>query len=133
MNFAPYLFGESVTDIWGMSLLPGDVEYINDTVSRDRQLALFADATLNLTPQVKFNVGVRYAQTHFDFVNYADGPLNFGASGGSGNENEHPLTPRLGLSFQADAGNLFYISAARGYRMGGAQCTVSGIDLPSRS
>ncbi|MBS0385515.1 MAG: TonB-dependent receptor, partial [Proteobacteria bacterium] len=120
VNISPFLFGESVTDIWGMGLLPGNVEYINDTVSHDRQLALFADATLNLTRRLKLDAGVRYAWTHFDFVNYADGPLNFGASGGSGSENERPLTPRLGLSFQADADNLFYASVARGYRPGGA-------------
>ncbi len=120
VNIVPFLFGESVTDIWGMGLLPGDVEYVNDTVSHDRQLALFADATLNLTPRLKLDAGVRYAWTQFSFVNSADGPLNFGASGGSGSEREHPLTPRLGLSYQADADNLFYVSAARGYRVGGA-------------
>ena len=117
---AQYLFGESITDIWGMGLLNGNIEYVNDTKGDDRQLAAFFDATLNLTDKLRLNAGLRYAMTHFDFVNHSDGPLNFGPAGGSGQQNERPLTPKVGLAYQFDADDLLYLTAARGFRMGGA-------------
>jgi outer membrane receptor protein involved in Fe transport len=117
---AQYLFGESMTDIWGMGLLNGNIEYINDTKGDDRQVAAFFDATLNLTDKLRLNAGLRYARTHFDFVNHSDGPLNFGPAGGSGAQNESPLTPKVGLAYQFDADDLLYLSAAKGFRIGGA-------------
>jgi iron complex outermembrane recepter protein len=132
-GIAPFLFGESVSDIWGQDLPPSSIEYSNDTVSHDRQLALFADTTLKLTQRLKLNAGLRYAWTHFDFSNHANGLFNFGASGGSGSENEYPLTPKVGLSYQADNDNLFYASASQGYRSGGANApfpqTICQADL----
>jgi outer membrane receptor protein involved in Fe transport len=106
--------------ILGMGLADRDVEYVNDTTSHDRQLAGFFDATLKLTEKWKFDAGLRYAVTHFAFVNGADGPLNFGHTGGAGAEDERPATPKLTLSYQADAHNLFYLTASKGFRIGGA-------------
>ncbi len=115
-----YLFGETMMDAWGEALLPGGDDYINDTLGHDRQIALFADGAFRLTDQLKLTAGLRYAWTHFDFKNSADGPQNLGPSGGDGRQNETPITPKVGLSWQADSNNLFYATAAKGYRIGGA-------------
>jgi iron complex outermembrane recepter protein len=37
----------------------------------------------------------------------------------SGKQNETPITPKVGVSYQADPDNLFYASAAKGFRVGG--------------
>ena len=50
-------------------LLPNGDDYINDTQSHDRQVALFFDGTYNITEALKLEVGLRYAWTHFDFHN----------------------------------------------------------------
>jgi iron complex outermembrane recepter protein len=117
---AQYLFGETMDDIWGMGLPASNIEYINDTISHDRQAALFADATFAITDTVKLNGALRYAATHFEFTNYSDGPLNFGRAGGGGQQDEQPLTPKIGVSYQPSVDDLFYVSAAKGYRIGGA-------------
>jgi outer membrane receptor protein involved in Fe transport len=69
---------------------------------------------------LKLEGGLRYASTHFDFTNFGDGAQNFGRTEGSGKEDEHPLTPKVSLQFQADDNNLFYATYSKGYREGGA-------------
>jgi len=115
-----YLWDETVLQAWGENLLPNGDDYINDTLSHDRQIAGFADATYAFTEQWKLELGVRYALTHFDFVNYADGPQNFGPSGGSGKHDETPLTPKISLDYQVTPDDLLYATIAKGYRIGGA-------------
>ncbi|VFR31916.1 TonB-dependent receptor [plant metagenome] len=44
----------------------------------------------------------------------------------SNSGSESPVTPKLGLSYQYDSNNMFYATAARGYRIGGAQARVPG-------
>ena len=115
-----YLWGESMMDAWGEELLPNGDDYINNTKGHDRQIALFADGAFKITDQLKVTAGIRYAWTHFDFVNAADGAQNFGPSGGTGKQDETPVTPKVGVSYQADPDNLFYATVAKGYRIGGA-------------
>jgi outer membrane receptor protein involved in Fe transport len=117
---AQYLFGKSQDEIWGLPLLPGNIEYINDTISRDRQLAAFGEVTMNVTEQWKVITGLRYTDAHFEYSNYADGTLNFGRSGGAGETDEDPITPKIGLSYTPDERTLYYANAAKGFRIGGA-------------
>lgn len=129
-----YLWSETVYKAWGEKLLPNGDDYINDSLSHDEQIAGFADASYAFTEQWKLEAGVRYARTHFDFVNSADGPQNFGPSGGSGAENGYPLTPKVSLDYQITPDDLVYASIAKGFRIGGANppfplraCGVSSV------
>jgi outer membrane receptor protein involved in Fe transport len=115
-----YLWSETVLQAWGESLLPNGDDYINDTLAHDSQIAIFADATYAFTDQWKLEAGIRLARTHFDFVNYADGPQNFGPSGGAGKESETPFTPKVSLDYQVTPDDLLYTTIAEGYRIGGA-------------
>ncbi|HEY3638531.1 MAG TPA: TonB-dependent receptor [Rhizomicrobium sp.] len=115
-----YLWNESVLQAWSENLLPNGDDYINDTLAHDSQIAAFADATYAFTDQWKLEGGLRYARTHFDFTNYADGPQNFGPSSGNGKESESPITPKISVDFQATPDDLIYATVAEGYRIGGA-------------
>ena len=115
-----YLWHETVLQAWGENLLANGDDYINDTLGHDSQIAVFADATYAFTDQWKFEAGLRYARTHFSFVNYANGPQNFGPSSGSGAEGETPVTPKVSVDFQATPDDLLYATVAEGYRIGGA-------------
>ncbi len=117
----PLLFGTSVADFsLGNDLLPNGDSYINTTNGKDRQVALFADATYAITSRLKASVGLRYAFTKFSFTNFADGPQNLGPSDGTGSKSERPFTPKFGLSFQATQDALYYATVSKGYRIGGA-------------
>jgi outer membrane receptor protein involved in Fe transport len=115
-----YLWNETVLQAWSENLLPNGDDYINDTLAHDSQIAAFADATYAFTDQWKLEAGLRYARTHFDFVNYANGPQNFGPSSGTGGESESPITPKVSVDFQVTADDLIYTTIAEGYRIGGA-------------
>ncbi len=115
-----YLWSETVLQAWSENLLPNGDDYINDTLAHDEQIAGFADATYSITDQWKVEAGLRFAHTHFDFTNYADGPQNFGPSSGSGQQGETPFTPKLSLDYQVTPDDLLYATAAKGYRIGGA-------------
>jgi iron complex outermembrane receptor protein len=115
-----YLWDETVLQAWDENLLPNGDDYINDTLSHDSQIAGFADATYSFTDQWKLEAGLRVAHTHFDFINYANGPQNFGLTGGSGGESELPVTPKVSVDFQATPDDLIYATVAEGYRIGGA-------------
>jgi outer membrane receptor protein involved in Fe transport len=115
-----YLWDETVLEAWGENLLPNGDDYINDTRAHDSQVAAFADATYKFTEQWKLEWGLRVAHTHFDFVNFANGPQNFGPSGGNGAQDETPVTPKLSVDFQATPDDLLYATVAEGYRIGGA-------------
>ena len=97
------LWNEDMITAWGEDLLPNGDDYINDTQAHDRQIALFADGTYTITEQLKLEVGVRYAWTHFDFHNLNDGPQDLLDNGGvpatvSGSKDEKPFTPKVGLN-----------------------------------
>jgi outer membrane receptor protein involved in Fe transport len=119
------LWNEDMITAWGENLLPNGDDYINDTRAHDRQIALFADATYSITDQLKIEAGLRFAWTHFDFINSNDGAQDLLDNGGvpavtKGSKNEKPLTPKVTLTYQANPDDLFYLTAAKGYRIGGA-------------
>ena len=102
-------WGEDMITAWGENLLPNGDDYIKDTRSHDRQIALYADATYQITDKLKAEVGLRFAWTHFDFVSLDDGPQDLLDNGGvpnitSGGKNETPLTPKFSLVLPGDPG-----------------------------
>jgi outer membrane receptor protein involved in Fe transport len=120
-----YLWGEDMLTAWGENLLPGGVDYDNNTRAEDQEEALFADATWSITRHFRLEVGVRYAWTHFRFINSNDGAQDLLDDGGApaiatGSENERPFTPKATLTWQATPDDLVYGTVSKGFRIGGA-------------
>ncbi len=117
-----YLWGLTMQQGWGEDLLPNGDDYINDTRGHEHQTAAFVNATYGIIPDVlKLQVGARIAQTHFDFSNFSDGAQNFGPLQGTpGKKNETPFTPMANLTWQINDDYMVYATAAKGYRIGGA-------------
>ena len=120
-----FLWGESMQDAWGQDLLPGNLNYTSTITAHDEQGAIFANVNYKITDTLKIDAGLRVAIAHFDYSAYSDGPTYIYDNGGvpvtaGSSKNEHPLTPKITVSWQADAGNLFYATYAKGYRVGGA-------------
>ena len=120
-----YLWGEDMITAWGQGLLPNGDDYLNDTTGHDRQVALFFDGTYAITDQLKFNVGVRYAWTHFDYHNLNTGAQDLLDDGGapaivSGSKDETPFTPKVNLTYQFTRDDMVYGTISKGYRIGGA-------------
>ena len=103
--------------------------FVVDQHYKDVQIAAFAQGDVHLSKQWIATLGYRIAHidTHFNASLAGSAPL-------SANPTANPTTPRVALSFQANADNLVYASASKGYRIGGGNsplpvgCTGSGFN-----
>ena len=128
--------GLTVEDLYGIPLLPGDIAYLDNFHTVDKQIAGFGEVTYEVLDGLKLTAGVRVARTTLDFSTTRDGPAQGGPGSDRGTQKETPVTPKFSVAYQADANNLFYATAAKGFRVGGvnraiptnAQC---GPDLES--
>jgi iron complex outermembrane recepter protein len=133
------LFGQTATGAgaFGSScggvcpLVQGGYSYYNYNTGHDRQAALFGEFNYNIIDRVKLTAGARVAKTAFDFTHYADGTQNGGPTLSSGNKEETPFTPKLGVSFQADPNNLYYFTYAKGFRTGGDNAPIPQVLCPT--
>jgi len=129
------LFGTSATDPagngFGFPLVKGGYSYYNYNTGHDRQAALFGEFNYEVIDRVKLTLGARIAKTAFDFTHYADGSQNGGPSLNSGNKEETPFTPKVGVSFQADPNDLYYFTYAKGFRTGGDNAPIQQLLCPS--
>jgi outer membrane receptor protein involved in Fe transport len=116
-----YLWGDTIENVWGEGLLPNGDDYINHTEGHEWQAAVFGNATIAITPDLKLQIGARVAKTHFDFSNFANGAQNGGFTGpDSGKQDETPFTPMTSLTWQFTPDDMVYATVAKGYRIGGA-------------
>lgn len=110
--------------VFGDALDPG--------IIREKQLAGFAQADFKVTDKLKLTAGVRVARADVNiyFNNYGPivGPTPVVASA---EQKETPVTPKVGISYQATEDTLLYASAAKGYRTGGGNPEIgAGCNLP---
>jgi len=101
-------------------LAPATLVYSGPYEAIDRQIAVFGQTDLSLTDTIKLTTGLRVASIrssgHEYFVGALVGPV---PSDVTSSVKETPVTPKVGLSWQPDADDMFYVSAAKGYRVGG--------------
>jgi outer membrane receptor protein involved in Fe transport len=94
----------------------------------DKQIALFGELTYKLTDTLKATVGLRVSKVDFTGTTFQGGPFLGTPDGGtSASSSEKPVTPKAVLSWQPDKDNLFYVSASKGYRVGGVNVGVGTI------
>jgi len=118
-------FGVSFNTFFGQPLIDGKYTSVLDkAVSIDKQWAAFGQVDFKITQKLKLTAGLRAARTTFDASAAFSGPVVGPPVNDKGGQKESPVTPKIGLSYQADTRNLFYASAAKGYRVGGYNFAV---------
>jgi iron complex outermembrane receptor protein len=107
--------------------------FFQDTISRDKQTAAFGQADLTIVNGLKLTAGIRVARLDYTNTSVADGFIagNPAVPRYTTSGSEKPVTPRFGLSYQVDERNLYYVSAAKGYRLGGANAPQSFCSEPT--
>jgi iron complex outermembrane receptor protein len=121
----------TATGSFGAPLAQGGYSYFNYNTGHDRQAALFGEASYEVIDRVKLTVGARVAKTAFDFTHFATGTQNGTTTLNSGNKEETPFTPKIGVSFQADPNDLYYFTYAKGFRTGGDNAPIPSLLCPS--
>jgi len=95
------------------------VEDHDATVIDQSRLEGFGQIGLRITKRLTASAGLRTGRTSYDWVIEAPSIIRDGAS-------ETWVTPRFNLSYQTEAGNLFYMTVAKGYRSGGVYPPLAG-------
>ena len=105
---------------------PGGEIFFNPTNRLvDKQIALFGEATYTLTDTVSATAGLRLSKVDFTGSIYQGGPfLGTPPVTSSASSSEKPVTPKAEVSWHPDRNNLYYVSATKGYRVGGVNVGV---------
>jgi iron complex outermembrane recepter protein len=104
--------------------------YNYDETNKDDQIAGYAQADLHLSSQWTLTLGERIARVQTDFRELVVPNLFFevGIPPVSTSEvKQTPSTPKIALTYQLDPNNLFYASAAEGFRIGGGNAGLASI------
>jgi iron complex outermembrane recepter protein len=114
------LYGVSWNSAVG-PLLPGG--YLLKTPyawALDKQLAGYGQLDWKVIDVLTLTAGVRVSNADASGAQYSAGPeIGPTPATASGSTTEHPVTPKFGLSYQPSPDALYYVSAAKGYRIGG--------------
>ena len=105
---------------------PGGEIFFNPTNRFiDKQIALFGEATFKFTDTLSATAGLRLSKVDFTGSIYQGGPfLGTPPEISSASSSEKPVTPKAEVSWHPDHNNLYYVSATKGYRVGGVNVGV---------
>ena len=93
----------------------------------DRQFAAFAEVTAKLTDALGFIAGLRYSKLGVEStLRYTTaGLLGIGSVNSTNSTSDRPITPRFVFQYKPENGQMYYISAAKGFRPGGVNVPLS--------
>ena len=105
--------------------LGGNTSYTEHDLFRTTEQALYGEASYKVLPDVTASMGLRATRTTASFDSTLDGWWSGGRTRYTGSSTEHPITPKLGLSWQATPDSLWYATASEGFRPGGANPSLA--------
>ncbi|MXW51510.1 MAG: TonB-dependent receptor [Gammaproteobacteria bacterium] len=109
----------------GVIPLASDDLFLSTTVRERSEIALFAQATYALTETLSLVVGLRAYEFDFENTDTLGGPLVGGAVETENDTDENGVLPKVRLEYRPNNGNaLFFATASKGFRMGGANFPV---------
>lgn len=130
------VYGAPIEDIFGVGLTDGKYSATIDQWAKDKQSAIFGQIDYSFTEHLKGTLGLRVAKTTLEFFRQFGGPLLCVACDGSvettggKTPSSHPVTPKVGLSYEPDSHSLYYFSAGKGFRVGGVNNPSVATDRP---
>ncbi len=113
---------------FGEAPVAGKYSYLQNIHVTETDKAAFGNLTYAITPTIKAAVGLRVAQSGYSYNDFQDGP--YGPEAPTyyhGSQTDTPVTPRFSLSWQISPEQMAYATAAKGYRIGGANESVLGV------
>ena len=101
--------------------------FIEDEPHSGNEVAEFGDLTYTPIPALELSAGVRGATLGYTNTYVANGWINGGPSDSPTSHREHAVTPRYTAKYKITDDTMVYASAAKGYRIGGANQTLPPI------
>ena len=97
----------------------GDNLYFAATATQTRQVAGFAEVSYDLVPSLTATAGLRVSRTRRSIQTTRDGLVFGGLTTFGGGFRETSTTPKFNISYKLTSDALFYVQAAKGFRIGG--------------
>ena len=120
------VYGLPPERIFGVPLLPGNLEYYRDHDMTDNEVAAYGEATFSVTDKFKLIGGLRLSRTDLDYSQITAGPISgisvpTIANGGIilGQIAEKQVSPKVGFQYFYDGSNSIFGTISSGYRVGG--------------
>jgi iron complex outermembrane receptor protein len=105
---------------FGQPLADGLYTFVADPIiARDDQMALFTQLDYALTDKLTLIAGLRMSKTEVEATADYRGPVVGPPVSDSGSQEEEPITPKFGISYDINDDNMVYATAAKGFRIGG--------------
>ena len=103
---------------------PSDVPAANifflNRLAETQQFAGFVELSYAFTEELTATAGVRVSKADRENLNIQDGIVSGGRTERGGAFDESSTTPKFNLSYKPSENTLFYVQAAKGFRIGGA-------------
>jgi outer membrane receptor protein involved in Fe transport len=103
----------------------GNLSYTENDHFKTTEQALYGEASYKLAPDLTASVGLRLTRTTASFDSTLGGWWSGGPGYYTGASEEHPVTPKFGLSYQATPESLYYVTVSKGFRPGGANSSLA--------
>jgi outer membrane receptor protein involved in Fe transport len=105
----------------------GAPAFTEDVPHSSNEVAEFGDLTYTPISAVELSAGIRGATLGFKHAYVADGWINGGPSDSPTEHREHAVTPRYTAKYKITDDAMVYASAAKGFRIGGANSVLPPI------
>jgi len=99
---------------------PNDLVYYANSVFINEERAAFGQLSYRITPALKATAGLRYEKATESLAFDSDGFLSAGTPPSDQSVSGNATTPRFALAYDVSAQSMVYASAAKGFRVGGA-------------
>lgn len=114
-------YGIPLEALAGVGLVDGRYSLDSTNYSKAEQTALYGHADMKLTDTLALGLGLRAARAKATYAEEDSGPAYFAPTRiFAGSQSATPVTPQLSVKYQFAHSSMVYASAAKGYRLGGA-------------
>jgi outer membrane receptor protein involved in Fe transport len=112
-------FGVPISQVLGSDPYLGQWVAFNDVNTKSEEIALFGNVDFDITEKLKLTMAGRTTSYDQHITSFIAGPFNGGAQFFESDASGSPFTPKVSLSYQANDNTMYYVTAAKGFRIGG--------------
>ncbi|HUQ51967.1 MAG TPA: TonB-dependent receptor [Gammaproteobacteria bacterium] len=112
-------FGVPISRVLGSDPYLGKWVAFNDVNTKSQEIALFGNVDYQITDKMRLTVAGRTTSYDQNITSFIAGPFNGGAQFFESDASGSPFTPKVSLSYQATDDTMYYVTAAKGFRIGG--------------
>lgn len=110
----------------GIGLYQGTYMLYTTSDTNEREISGYANLDFKLTDRLSLIGGVRVSNDKYENTAFSAGPtVRSNGVTTISDKSDTPVTPKLGMSWQIDARNMLYATAAKGYRPGSTAGVIS--------